>query len=306
MAVRRSIFIAAVLSLLCCRPPAAAEPVRVVATFSVLGDMVSAVAADRVALVTIVGGDGDTELYKPTAADARALADAQLLVMNGLNPEFEPWLDKLIKQSGFKGVKLVASDGAKTITETEEDGHGEVTGRPKTDQHAWHDLSNGAVYARNIAAGLAAIDPANADFYRDRADAYIAQIHELDAWARKELAEVPKPKRKVITSHDGFEYLAKAYGIRIISARGWTNDKEASAADIARLMKQIRQDKIKAVFVENMNDPRVIERVARETGAEIGGTLYSDALSKPNGEAGTYLAMFRHNIAVLKAGMLKN
>jgi len=211
MAVRTSIFIAAVLSLLCCRPPAAAEPVRVVATFSVLGDMVSAVAADRVALVTIVGGDGDTELYKPTAADARALADA-----------------------------------------------------------------------------------------------YIAQIHELDAWARKELAEVPKPKRKVITSHDGFEYLAKAYGIRIIPARGWTNDKEASAADVARLMKQIRRDKIKAVFVENMNDPRVIERVARETGAEIGGTLYSDALSKPNGEAGTYLAMFRHNIAVLKAGMLKN
>jgi zinc/manganese transport system substrate-binding protein len=306
MVVRRLLLVAAVLSFVFCRPAVAAEPVKVVATFSVLGDMVSAVAADRAALVTIVGGDGDCELYKPTAADARALADAQLLVLNGLNPEFEPWLEELITQSRFKGMKLVASDGAKTITETEEEGHGEVTGRPRIDQHAWHDLSNGAVYARNIAAGLTAIDPANGDFYRNRADAYIAQIHQLDAWAKKEIAEVPKAKRKVITSHDGFEYLAKAYGIKIIPARGWTNDKEASAADVARLIKQIRQDKIKAVFVENMNDPRVIERVAREAGAEIGGTLYSDALSKPNGEAGTYLAMFRHNIGALKAGMLKN
>jgi zinc/manganese transport system substrate-binding protein len=304
--MRSFLLIAAVLSFSLCGSPLAAEPTKVAATFSVLGDMVSNIAGDRVALVTIVGGDGDTELYKPTAADARALADAQLLVMNGLNPEFEPWLDGLIKQSGFKGVKLVASDGVKTITETEEEGHSETTGRPKTDQHAWHDLSNGAVYARNIAGGLAAINPANADFYRGRADAYIAKIHELDAWAKKEIAEVPKPKRKVITSHDGFEYLAKAYGIKIVPARGWTNDKEASAADVARLIKQIRQDKVKAIFVENMNDPRVIERVAREAGAEIGGTLYSDALSKPGGEADAYLRMFRHNIEALKAGMQKN
>jgi zinc/manganese transport system substrate-binding protein len=306
MTIRNLRLITAILILVTCNPVAAAEPVKVVATFSVLGDMVSTIAGDRVALVTIVGGDGDTELYKPTPADARALADARLLVMNGVNPEFEPWLDGLIKQSGFKGTKLVASDGAKTITETEEEGHGEIAGRPKTDQHAWHDLANGAVYAQNIAAGLAAIDPANAEFYRTRANAYVAQIHELDAWGKKEIAEVPKSKRRVITSHDGFEYLAKAYGIRIIPARGWINDKEASAADVARLMKQIRQDKIKAVFVENMNDPRVIERIARETGAEIGGTLYSDALSKPGGEASTYIDMFRHNITALKAGMLKN
>jgi zinc/manganese transport system substrate-binding protein len=304
--MRSFLLIAAVLSFSLCRSPLAAEPTKVVATFSVLGDMVSNIAADRVALITIVGGDGDTELYKPTAADARALADAQLLVMNGLNQEFEPWLDALINQAGFKGVKLVASDGAKTITETEEEGHNQIPGRPKTDQHAWHDLSNGAVYAGNIAAGLAAIDPANGDFYRSRANAYIAQIHELDAWAKKEIADVPKSKRKVITSHDGFEYLAKAYGIKIVPARGWTNDTEASAADVARLIKQIRQDRVKAIFVENMNDPRIIERVARDTGAEIGGTLYSDALSKPGGEAATYLKMFRHNIEALKTGMLKN
>jgi zinc/manganese transport system substrate-binding protein len=306
MAIPRVLFISAALILILCGPLRAAEPVKVVATFSVLGDMVSAIAADRVALVTIVGGDGDSELYKPTAADARAFADAKLLVMNGLNREFEPWLDGLVGQSGFHGVKLLASDGVKTIIDTNEEGHGEATGPPKTDQHAWHDLANGAVYARNIAEGLAAVDPANADFYRSRANAYIAQIRELDTWAKREIAEVPKSKRKFITSHDGFEYLAKAYGIKIVPARGWTNEKEASAADVARLMKQIRQEKTKAIFVENMNDPRVIERVAHETGAEIGGTLYSDALSKPDGEAGTYLKMVRHNIEAIKAGMLKN
>ncbi|MGO8919687.1 MAG: metal ABC transporter solute-binding protein, Zn/Mn family [Stellaceae bacterium] len=284
---------------------AAAEPLKVVATFSVLGDMVATIAGDRVALTTIVGGDGDTELYQATPADARALAEAKVLVMNDINPEFEPWLEGLVRQAGFNGTRLIASRGARIITE-EEEGHGSVGGAPKSDQHAWHDLANGAVYARNIGDGLARADAANADFYKSRTDAYIAQIKQLDAWAKAEIGEVPKAKRKVITSHDGFEYLGKAYGIKLVPARGWVNDKEASADDIARLVTQIRDDKVKAIFVENMNDPRVIERVAQETGATIGGTLYSDALSKPGGEADTYLKMARHNIETLKQGMLKN
>jgi zinc/manganese transport system substrate-binding protein len=283
---------------------ATAEKLKVVATFSVLGDMVATIAGDRVELTTIVGPDGDSELYQPTAADARALAQSAVLVANDINPEFEPWLDALIRQSGFRGAQIVASRGAKIITEEEEGRPG--AGAPKSDQHAWHDLANGAVYARNIGEGLARADPANADFYKGRTDAYVAEIRALDAWAKAEIAAVPKPKRKVITSHDAFEYLGKAYGIKLIPARGWTNEKEASADDIARLLKQIRDDKVKAIFIENMNDPRVIERVAQESGAAIGGTLYSDALSAPDGEAGTYLKMARHNIETLKAGMLRN
>jgi zinc/manganese transport system substrate-binding protein len=303
MRLRQSLAFAALL-LAAIAGNAAAAPLKVVATFSVLGDMVATIAGDRVALTTIVGGDGDTELYQPTPADARALAEASVLVMNDINPEFEPWLDGLVRQSGFKGTKLVASRGAKIITE-EEEGHGNK-GAPKSDQHAWHDLSNGAIYARNIGAGLAAADPANADFYKTRTDAYIAEIKKLDAWAKAEIAGVPKAKRQVITSHDGFEYLGKAYGIKLIPARGWVNDKEPSAEDVSRLIAQVRQNKIKALFVENMNEPRVIERVARESDATIGGTLYSDALSRPGGEADTYLKMARHNIEALKAGMLKN
>jgi zinc/manganese transport system substrate-binding protein len=304
MRLKRSLAFAALL-LAALAGNAAAASLKVVATFSVLGDMVATIAGDRVALTTIVGGDGDTELYQPTPGDARALAEASLLVMNDINPEFEPWLDGLIKQSGFKGTKLVASRGAKIITE-EEEGHGGSKGGPKSDQHAWHELSNGAIYARNIGAGLAAADPANADFYKTRTDTYIAEIRKLDAWAKAEIATVPKAKRQVITSHDGFEYLGKAYGIKLIPARGWVNDKEPSAEDVSRLVAQVRQNKIKALFIENMNDPRVIERVARESDATIGGTLYSDALSRPGGEADTYLKMARHNIEALKAGMLRN
>jgi zinc/manganese transport system substrate-binding protein len=304
---RRDVLIAALCAvLLSSASDAAAAPLKVVATFSVLGDMVASIAGDRVALITIVGGNGDTELYQPTPADARALAEATLLVLNDINPEFEPWLEGLVRQSGFKGSRLVASRGAKIITEAEEEGHEVGTGAPKSDQHAWHDLANGAIYARNIGEGLAKADPTNADFYKTRADAYIAEIKKLDSWAKAEIAQVPKAKRKVITSHDGFEYLGKAYGIKLVPARGWVNDKEASADDIARLVGQIRQDKVRAIFVENMNDPRVIERVAKETGAAIGGTLYSDALSKAGGEADTYLKMMQHNIETLKGGMLKN
>ena len=304
MRLKRSLALAA-LALAALASHAAAAPLKVVATFSVLGDMVATIGGDRVTLTTIVGGDGDTELYQPTPADARTLAEASVLVLNDINPEFEPWLDGLVRQSGFKGTKLVASRGAKIITE-EEEGHGGGKSGPKSDQHAWHDLSNGAVYARNIGAGLAQADPANADFYKTRTDAYIAEIKKLDAWAKAEIATVPKAKRQVITSHDGFEYLGKAYGIKLIPARGWVNDKEPSAEDVSRLIAQVRQNKIKALFVENMNDPRVIERVARESDATIGGTLYSDALSRPGGEADTYLKMARHNIEALKAGMLKN
>jgi zinc/manganese transport system substrate-binding protein len=304
---RHGMLIAAICAaMLSSASVAAAQPLKVVATFSVLGDMVATIAGDRVSLTTIVGGDGDTELYQPTPADARSLAGATLLVLNDINTEFEPWLDGLVRQSGFKGGRLVASRGAKIITEAEEEGHDVGNAAPKSDQHAWHDLANGAIYARNIGDGLGRADPANADFYKTRADAYIAEIKELDAWAKAEIAQVPKAKRKIITSHDGFQYLGKAYGIKLVPARGWVNDNEASADDLARLVRQIRQDKVRAIFVENMNDPRVIERVAQETGAVIGGTLYSDALSKPGGEADTYLKMMRHNIETLKAGMLEN
>ncbi|GEP60454.1 metal ABC transporter solute-binding protein, Zn/Mn family [Reyranella soli] len=281
----------------------AAERAKVVATFSVLGDMVGRIAGDKVQLATIVGGDADCELYQPTAADARAVADARLFVMNGLNPRFEPWAETLLKRAPFRGTKLVASQGANVIIDDRP--RGAVKG-PQTDQHAWHDPANGLIYVANIAEGLARLDPPNAAVYRAQAERYAQEIRALDAWARSELAAIPSSKRRFITSHDGFEYLARAYDIEMTPARGMVNDTDPSAEDIARLIQQIRTTKVKAIFIENMNDPRLIERVAREAGATVGGTLYSDALSKPGGDADTYLKMIRHNVSTLKAAMLKN
>jgi zinc/manganese transport system substrate-binding protein len=285
---------------------AAADKIKVVATFSVIADMVTNVAGDLVDLVTIVGPDGDTEEYEPTAADIPKMANARILFMNGLNDEFEPWLPNLMTQAKFSGAKVIVTRGVKAISAEDEHPQG---GKPKAvvlDQHAWMNPRNGIIYVRNIAEALARIDPANADTYHTRAASYTQQLKDLDSWAHTEMAGVPTAKRRVLASHDSLQYLATAFGITMISVNGWTNKSEPSAADLARLTDQIRREHVKALFLDSITDPRAMERISKETGASIGGTLYGDALSKPDGEAGTYIEMIRHDISTLKAGMLLN
>ena len=294
------------LAALPAAPLAAADKPTVVATFSVLGDMVANVAGDHVQLATIVGPDGDTELYQPTLADSRTVAGARIVFMNDLNDEFEPWLEPLLKQAGFTGTKVAASRGAKTITGEEEHPISGKEAAPVIDQHAWMDPKNGIVYVRNIAQALAQVDPANAADYRARAAAYIKQLQAVDAWLRTEMTTVPVTKRRVIASHDSLQYLAKASGITLIAINGWTNKSEPSAAELARLSQQIEAEHVHALFLDSITDPRAMERIAKETGAVISGTLYGDSLSKPGGEAGTYIEMVRHDVATLKAGMQKN
>jgi zinc/manganese transport system substrate-binding protein len=284
----------------------ATERIKVVATFSVIGDMVANVAGDKVDLVSLVGPAGDTELFKPSLADGKSVAEAKIVFMNDLNDEFEPWLEPLLKQVKFSGAKIVVSRGAKTLTSIEERAPRNKSGEEEIDQHAWLDPKNGVIYVRNIAAALVKGDPANAADYRARADAYIKELQALDAWAKAEIAALPAAKRRFLSSHDSLQYLAKAYGITLLSINGWTNNSEPSAAELARLAKQVRQERIHALFLDSITDPRSMQQVAKETGAAIGGTLYGDALSKPGGDADTYLRMLRHNVATLKAGMMKN
>jgi len=300
------IILAVAAIMLGANPADAADRIKVVATFSVIGDMVANVAGDRIELVTLVGPAGDTELFKPSLADGKNVAEAKIVFMNDLNDEFEPWLEPLLKQAKFSGAKIVVSRGAKTYTSTEERAPRSKTGEEEIDQHAWLDPKNGIIYVRNIAAALAKSDPANAAEYRARADAYIKDLQVLDAWAKVEIAALPAAKRRVLASHDSLQYLAKAYGITLLSINGWTNNSEPSAAELARLTQQIRQEKIHALFLDSITDPRAMQQVANETGASIGGTLYGDALSKPGEEADTYLKMLRHDVTTLKAGMMKN
>jgi zinc/manganese transport system substrate-binding protein len=284
----------------------AADKMKVVATFTVIADMVTNVAGDLVDLVTIVGRDADCEEYESTAADVPKMANARILFMNGLNDDFEPWLANLMNQAKFAGTKVIVTRGVKALTAEDEHPLG---GKPKAtvlDQHAWMTPRNGIVYVKNISDALARIDPANADIYRNRAASYTQQLRDLDSWAHAEMAAVLTAKRRVLSSHDSLQYLGAAFGITMISVNGWTNKSEPSAADLARLTDQIRRDHVKALFLDSITDPRAMERISKETGAVIGGTVYGDALSKPDGEAATYIEMIRHDISTLKEGMLLN
>jgi zinc/manganese transport system substrate-binding protein len=226
--------------------------------------------------------------------------------MNDLNDDFEPWLPNLMAQAKFTGAKVIVSRGIKALSAEDEHPMG---GKPKAvvlDQHAWMIPRNGIIYVKNITEALARIDPANADTYRTHAALYTQQLRDLDNWAHAEMAAVPTAKRRVLSSHDSLQYLATTFGITMISVNGWTNKSEPSAADLARLTDQIRREHVSALFLDSITDPRAMERISKETGAEIGGTVYGDALSKPDGDAGTYIDLIRHDISTLKAGMLLN
>jgi zinc/manganese transport system substrate-binding protein len=299
-------FIIAVAALLLAGPAGAEDRIPVVATFSVIGDMLANVGGDHIGVNTIVGPGGDCELYQPTAADVATVASARAIFMNDLNEEFEPWLEPLLKQSLFKGTKIVVTRNVHTLTAEEEH---PVSGRQlpaAVDQHAWLDPKNGVIYVRNIAAALARLDPGGAADYRAHAAAYTRQIRAVDDWARKEIGAVPAGQRRVLASHDSLEYIANAYGITLLTVNGWTNKSEPSAAELAKLARQIRAEHVKALFLDSITDPRAIQRIAGETGAVIGGTLYGDSLSPAGGEADTYIEMLRHDVSTLKAGMLGN
>ena len=305
MSARFRFIFACVWILLGVGPAGADDKIKVVATFSVIGDMVANVGGDHVDLVTLVGPRGDTELFKPSLADGKNVAEAKIVFVNDLNDEFEPWLEPLLKGVKFGGSKIVVSRGAKTYSSSEERAPRSKAAE-EIDQHAWLDPKNGVIYVKNIAAALAKSDPANASDYRARAAAYIKELQTLDGWAKAEMAGVPPTKRRVLASHDSLQYLAKAYGITLLSINGWTNNSEPSAAELASLTQQIRREGIHALFLDSITDPRAMQQVSKETGAAIGGTLYGDALSEPGGDADTYLKMLRHDVTTLKAGMLKN
>lgn len=272
----------------------AADKVKAVASFSILGDMVSRVGGDLVEVTTIVGPNADTHVYEPKPADAKALAGTQIFFVNGLG--FEGWMERLVESTGFKGTTVVASDGIKSRTMMED-------GAEETDPHAWQNLSNGLVYVKNIAEGLCKVDAADCDTFKKNAEAYSAEITALDAEVKAKVASVPEAKRKVITTHDAFGYFGAAYGVSFLAPEGMSTESEASAANVAKLIEQIRKDGVSALFVENMSDPRLIEQIGKETGVKLGGSLFADALSE-KGEGGeTYLDMFKHNISLLAPAM---
>ena len=264
------------------------KPIHVVASFSILANIVEQVGGPHVKVTSLIGADADAHVFNPTPADAKTLAQAELVVINGLG--FEGWIDRLIKSSGFKGKPLVASQGVKAIkTKSHGHSHGSV------DPHAWQDLANGRIYALNIQQALIAALPAQAEDIKARTQAYVAQIDALNEQIKASFTALPAVQKRVLTSHDAFAYFSQAYGVQFLSVQGFTTDQEPSAKHVADLIRKIRADKVRALFVENMSDPRLLEQIANETGVRIGGELYADALSAPGTVADTYLKMVNTN-----------
>jgi zinc/manganese transport system substrate-binding protein len=275
--------------------PAAAQQqaqrkIEAVATISILGDLVRNVGGDRVSVTTLVGPNGDAHVYAPTPGDARKLAQADVIFVNGLG--LEGWMTRLVEASGTKAPEIVVSKGVAPRKMAEK----RDADRAEIDPHAWQAVGNAEIYVKNIRDGLSEADPEDKAMYDANAAAYLGKLDALDKEVRAAIARIPAGRRKIITTHDAFGYFSDAYGITFIAPEGVSTDAEPSAKEVAKIITQIKEQKIPAVFIENITDPRLMQQIARETGATIGGTLYSDALSGPNGPASTYIDMMRNNV----------
>jgi len=325
--IRRSLLMGATAALigLGSLSAQAAGEIKAIASFSILADMVARIGGERVAVTALVGPDGDAHVFQPTPSDARNVATANVVFVNGLG--FEGWLDRLITAAGYKGPVITATEGIATLAmeeeEEKEEGHDhdhdhdhadgdhdkaegeEPHHHGGVDPHAWQSIANARIYAANIASGLAKVDPKNAATYAANRDRYLADLDVVEKEILSMVKDLPQDRRKIVTTHDAFGYFGDAYGLSFLAPQGMSTDAEPSAGDVAALIRQIRAEDIRAVFVENITDRRLLDQIARETGAKVGGTLYSDSLSAPTGPAGTYLDMMRHNIRAI-AGALRS
>jgi zinc/manganese transport system substrate-binding protein len=284
---RRLIGLALALSAM---PAYAQDRLNVVTSFSILGDFVKSVGGERVDVTTLVGPDGDVHVYAPAPADARKIADAKLLVINGLG--LEGWLPRLLQASGGKAPIVTATSGIAPLKLGSD-----------ADPHAWQSVANAKKYVTNIRDALVAADPRDAEVFRKQTETYLAKLDALDREVRDAINQIPQGRRKVISTHDAFGYFAAAYGIAFIAPLGVSTESEASARDIAGIIAQIKAAKIPAVFLEKISDPRLMRRISAESGARIGGTLYSDSLTDEKGDAPTYIDMVRHNIKALTSAL---
>jgi zinc/manganese transport system substrate-binding protein len=295
--------LAAVASILPASAQQEATKLKVVATFSILGDFARNVGGDRVDVTTLVGPNGDVHVYTPTTADAEAIRNAGLVIVNGLG--LEGWLPRLVESSGGHATTVVATHGIVPRKVAA----GEILSRDRgagsLDPHAWQSVANAEIYVANICDAMVAADRANAATYKANTSAYLAKLETLNHDVRKALALMPVERRRVISTHNAFGYFAAAYDITFVAPQGVSTETEPSARDIATIITQIKKEKIPAVFLENISDPRLMRQIASETGAAIGGTLYSDSLTAKDGEAPSYIEMVRHNIRTIASALME-
>lgn len=271
--------------------------IKAVASISIIADLVRNAGGDSVDVTMLVGPDSDAHVYAPTPGDAKKLAAADIVFVNGLG--LEGWMTRLVEAAGSKAPTIVVSNGVAPRKLNDD----RQSGRPDIDPHAWQSVANAEIYIANIRDALERIDPTSRVMVDASVADYMRRLEALDQEVRMRIARIPLDRRKVITTHAAFGYFGDAYGMQFIAPEGVSTDAEPSARDVARIIAQIRRGNIAAVFMENISDPRLMVQIARETGAKIGGTLYSDALSPPGGPAATYIDMMRHNVGELAAAL---
>jgi len=284
----------ALLALLAVTARAEERPLRIVASFSILGDMIKQIGGEAVDVYVLAGPNADMHAYQPTTNDIKILSKADVIAINGLG--FDTKMKGMAEASRARAKLLVASAGVKPIFVGEGDS-------AVPDPHAWQNPLNGRIYVRNIAGALIGAAPEQGAKIRERAAAYDAELKKTDAWIKEKLKNIPPEKRIIITTHDAFRYFGKAYDIKFLAPLGVNEEAEPTSSGIAGLIKQIRDEGVRKVFIENMNDPRLMKQIAKDGGAQMGGTLYSDALSEPDGPAPTYLDIFRHNVPLMRDAM---
>ena len=294
---RRDLLLISASGLVTAMPSLAGDRLPVVATFSILGDFVKNVGGDRVEVTTLVGPNGDVHVYLPTPADARKLSIANVVFINGLG--LEGWMTRLVTASGTKAPIIIATKGV-----IPRDMKGQRDGGVVPDPHAWQSIANAKIYVANLRDGLTKVDPAGASIYDTNAKSYLVKLDALDKDVRAAIGKIPVDHRKIITDHGAFGYFGDAYGMEFIAPEGLSTDSEPSARDVAKIITQIRTQKVPAVFLVNVTDPRLMEQIAEESGARIGGKLYSDALSDPSGPAGTYIALMRNNVREFEEALI--
>ncbi len=286
--------------------PVAAQELNVVATFSILGDFAREVGGERIALTTLVGPDSDAHVYEPRPADAIAVARADVVLTNGLL--FEGFLTRLVEASGTRARVAELSEGA-AILEDPQGGHYHHDGGSSTfhaapnDPHAWQSVANARIYVGNVADAFCEADEDGCETYRANAAAYTAELDALDAEIRAAIEDVPQERRVAVMAHNALRYFEDAYGVTFLAPQGVSTDSEASAGDMAGLIREIRERGVTAAFAENISDSRLVERIADEADLTLAGTLYSDALSAEGGAAPSYLQMMRHNAETIRAGL---
>lgn len=277
----------------------APTPLPVVASFSILGDLVRQVGGERVAVEVLVGPGADAHVFQPAPSQARQVQQARLVFSNGMG--FEGWMERLLKTAAYQGQHVVVSQGITGLKAPKGHGHhhGHKHDHGATDPHAWQSVTHVRRYVDNIAQALCQADPAGCEGHRARASTYQSTLKTLDDEIRAAWAPIPAAQRVVITSHDAFGYYAQDYGVRFLAPQGVSTDSQPSAQGVARLVRQIKRDQVKALFVESVSDPRLIEQIARETGVRPSGALFADTLSPPGGPADNYVALMRHNTQAL-------